>query len=158
MREAFEIRTLRLGDMEEAARVHRASFDHRLPWLAGRHTPAEDTWFFRERVFQDNRLHGAVAGGRMVGIIAFTSEWINQLYVLPECQGRGIGSGLLAIAQAEATHLRLWTFQRNIEACRFYEHHGFFAVEMTDGSGNEEKEPDALYARSQPAFGVDIKV
>jgi putative acetyltransferase len=41
--------------------------------------------------------------------------------------------------------LHLWTFQRNDRARRFYEGRGFVLVRQTDGSGNEEKEPDALY-------------
>jgi hypothetical protein len=39
----------------------------------------------------------------------------------------------------------LWTFQRNALARRFYEKEGFVAVRETDGSGNEEREPDVLY-------------
>jgi hypothetical protein len=39
----------------------------------------------------------------------------------------------------------LWTFQRNAPARRFYEKEGFVAVRETDGSGNEEREPDVLY-------------
>ena len=40
--------------------------------------------------------------------------------------------------------LRLWVFERNDRARSFYAHHGFTEVERTDGSGNEEKEPDVL--------------
>ncbi len=94
-------------------------------------------------------MHGAVVAGRIVGIVAFTSEWINQLYVLPDWQGRGIGSRLLAIAQADAARLQLWTFQRNVAARRFYERQGFVMVTMTGGGDNEEKEPDVLYVWSK---------
>jgi membrane-anchored protein YejM (alkaline phosphatase superfamily) len=41
--------------------------------------------------------------------------------------------------------LQLWTFQVNGTARRFYERHGFLAVESTDGSGNEEGDPDVRY-------------
>ncbi len=85
----------------------------------------------------------------VVGIIAYTSNWINQLYVLPEMQGRGIGSTLLAVAQTDATHLQLWTFQKNALARQFYEAKGFVSIKQTDGSENEEKEPDVLYAWSR---------
>ena len=44
--------------------------------------------------------------------------------------------------------LTLWTFQRNAQARRFYEAHGFVASEFTDCSHNEEREPDMLYAWS----------
>ena len=53
---------------------------------------------------------------------------------------------MLRVAQSRAAHLRLWTFQRNTNARRFYEKYGFMLVEETDGTRNEEKEPDAMYA------------
>jgi putative acetyltransferase len=40
----------------------------------------------------------------------------------------------------------LWTFQRNKRARSFYENHGFVAISETDGSRNEEKEPDVMYS------------
>lgn len=146
----MEIRALILDEMEEAARVHRLSFDHQLPWLAGLHAADEDLYFFRERMFTECRVWGAIDGGVIVGIIAFTSDWINQLYVLPEAQGRGVGSKLLAVAQANASHLQLWTFQKNAPARKFYEARGFAVVRQTDGSSNEEREPDVLYSWSKP--------
>lgn len=33
----------------------------------------------------------------------------------------------------------------------FYKHRGFIAPEQTDGSGNEEREPDILYRWQRPA-------
>ena len=46
--------------------------------------------------------------------------------------------------------MRLWTFQRNQRARRFYERRGFRLVLLTDGADNEEKEPDALYEWRRP--------
>jgi hypothetical protein len=40
---------------------------------------------------------------------------------------------------------QFWVFQQNERARRFYESHGAVAVEFTDGSGNDEKTPDARY-------------
>jgi GNAT superfamily N-acetyltransferase len=81
----------------------------------------------------------------IIGIIAFRQDWIDQLYVLPTAQGRGIGSELLQVAQNSFDRLQLWTFQRNGQARRFYQARGFALVRETDGAGNEEREPDALY-------------
>ncbi len=81
----------------------------------------------------------------MRGVIAFRDDWIEQLYVLPEAQGRGLGSELLDVAKRASGRLQLWTFQRNAPARRFYEARGFVLVEQTDGARNEEKEPDARY-------------
>jgi GNAT superfamily N-acetyltransferase len=111
----------------------------------GLHTPEEDRRFFRERVFRSCDIWGAFGGEDMTGIIAFRQDWVDQLYVLPDAQGRGVGTALLQIAQDAFDPLQLWTFQRNIPARRFYEARGFAQVRETDGSGNEEKEPDALY-------------
>jgi GNAT superfamily N-acetyltransferase len=147
------LRRLVLEDMDAAARVLRASFDAALPSLAGLHTPDEDRWFFRERVFKTCAVWGAFDAAAMIGIIAFRNDWIDQLYVLPEAQGRGVGSELLGIAQRSLDRLQLWTFQRNAPARRFYEARGFALVRETDGAGNEENEPDALYLWTRPVAG-----
>jgi putative acetyltransferase len=139
------LRQLQLEDMDQAAAVHRASFDHALPTLAGLHTPEAVRWFFRERVFATCQVWGSFDNEELVGIIAFRQGWIEQLYVLPSSQGHGIGTALFAIAKSQFPSLSLWTFQRNAAARRFYEGHGFIFVEETDGSRNMEKEPDALY-------------
>ncbi len=138
------LRRLELADMDGAARVHRAAFDRALPTLAGLHTPEQDRWFFRERVFAVCEVWGAFDGA-MTGMIAFRKDWIDQLYVLPDAQGHGTGTSLLQLAKARFGLLQLWTFQRNANARRFYEARGFRQVGESDGSRNEEKEPDALY-------------
>jgi len=150
------LRKLDLADMDVAAQVHRAAFDEALPWLAGRHTPQEDRWFFRERLFKTSQLRGAFDAAQMTGFIAFREDWVDQLYVLPSSQQRGIGTRLLQIAQRALPRLYLWTFQGNVRARRFYDRRGFLLVEETDGARNDEQEPDALYfwARNQaPSFG-----
>ncbi|CAN7410141.1 GNAT family N-acetyltransferase [Bosea sp. LjRoot90] len=136
---------LQRSDMDAVAAVHRASFDDRLPWLAGLHTPEEDRAYFGSVVFDECELWGTFHGPALAGFIAFRDGWIDQLYVLPAYQGRGLGSALLEIARDRYRELNLWTFQRNAIARRFYERQGFVAVELTDGSRNEEREPDIRY-------------
>lgn len=140
------LRQLAIDDMDSAAAVFRTSFDDALPTLAGLHTPAEDRWFFRERLFATCQLWGYFDGKALLGFIAFREGWVEQLYVLPSSQGRGVGTALLQVAQSRSAHLRLWTFLRNTNARRFYEKHRFILVEETDGTRNEENEPDAMYA------------
>ena len=130
--------------------MHRASFDERLPWLVGLHTPDEDRWFYRERVFPACRVWGAFERDDLVGIVAFRGDWVDQLYVLPRAQGRGVGTALLTVAKTGTAQLSLWTFQRNGAARRFYERRGFLAARETDGSENEEREPDILYRWTAP--------
>ena len=138
-------RQLELADMDAAALVHRAAFDDALPWLAGLHTPAEDRRYFRERVFAACEVWGAFDDAAMVALMALRGGWIDQLYVLPAYQGRGIGTDLLRVAQDACARLQRWTFQRNTRARRFYQARGVALVRETDGARNEEKEPDALY-------------
>ncbi len=137
-------RRLTLDEMDAAARIHRAAFDERLPWLAGLHTPQEDRAFYRSHVFVECDVWGA-GDPAIVGIMALRVGWIEQLYVLPEHQGRGFGGLLLDQAKAAFDTLQLWTFQRNLPARRFYEARGFTAIRETDGRDNEEREPDVLY-------------
>jgi GNAT superfamily N-acetyltransferase len=142
----MDLRHLGIADMDAAADVHRVAFDERLPWLAGRHTSEGVRRYFRETVFPACTLWGAWEATRLIGIIAFRDGWIDQLYVLPDAQGRGTGSALLQVAMSSQSHLQLWTFQRNHAARRFYEARGFALVRETDGASNHEKEPDALYS------------
>lgn len=139
------LRQLALTDMGAAAQVHRIAFDQAMSWLLGLHTPAEDRWFYRERVFPTCRVWGRFNDDELTGIIAFSDGWIEQLYVLPAAHGRGIGTELLDVAKGACDRLELWTFQRNTPARRFYEARGFTLVEQTDGARNEEREPDARY-------------
>jgi GNAT superfamily N-acetyltransferase len=80
------------------------------------------------------------------------TSWITQMAVDPALVGNGIGSFLLAHAiRTSAPPIRLYTFQANRGARRFYERHGFIAVEFTDGQANEERCPDVLYELAAPA-------
>lgn len=152
---SFILKRLTLNDMDRATMVVKTSFDKQLPWLTGLHTLEEDRIYFRDHVFPTCTVWGALDGEVMVGIIAFRASWIDQLYVLPSHQGQGVGTALLDVAKTAEASLRLWTFQRNETARRFYEARGFVAVERTDGSANEEREPDVLY-RWEKVLGVQL--
>jgi len=84
--------------------------------------------------------------GRIVAILTLHGDDLDQFYVAPGEQRRGVGDAMLA----HAKHLRpeglhLWAFQRNAPARRFYEARGFIAKKFTDGATNMEREADVLY-------------
>ena len=97
-------------------------------------------------------LDGAVAGVLAIGNDA-DYRWIRQLWVAPALVGQGMGSDLLHHALAHLQPpVRLYTFQANVGARRFYERNGFTAIAFTDGRDNEERCPDVLFERVLPCF------
>jgi GNAT superfamily N-acetyltransferase len=139
------IRHAVLADMAAVAVLHRLTMRTSLPFLPHLHSPEDDLAFFRERLFPTNDVWVAEQDGASIGYAAHADGWLNQLYVHPDHQGQGIGAALLAEVMAGVDSLQLWTFQNNASARRFYERRGFVLVRLTDGAGNEEREPDALY-------------
>ncbi|MGH3363060.1 MAG: GNAT family N-acetyltransferase [Nocardioides sp.] len=89
----------------------------------------------------------AEVGGRVVGYLVLTHDWVDDLFLLPEATGRGIGAALLDLVKAQRPDgFRLWAFESNRGARRFYARHGLVELERTDGSGNNEKAPDVKMA------------
>ena len=81
-----------------------------------------------------------------MGFFALSDNVLFHLYVYPEHHGQGAGSLLFdRVTELAPDGFLLWVFQRNTQARQFYEHRGMRVVELTDGSRNEEREPDALY-------------
>ena len=84
----------------------------------------------------------------MAGFCALRPGWIEQLYIDPHYQRRGLGGAFVEMVKQGNMEMRLWTLQKNIAARRFYEARGFRLVELNEGWNNEEREPDALYVWS----------
>jgi len=69
---------------------------------------------------------------RLVGFLALKPDTgcLDQLFVLPEAQGSGVGPTLLDFAKERLPNgLWLRTAADNLRACRFYERHGLRATE-----------------------------
>ena len=114
------------------------------------HTDAEIRAWVVDYMVPNTETWVAETAGRIVATMVLDGEMqgdmIDQLYVSPADQGRGVGGRLLAHAkQLRPARLRLYTFQSNSPARRFYEARGFIAKEFNDGSRNEERAPDVLY-------------
>jgi GNAT superfamily N-acetyltransferase len=109
------------------------------------HSDDEVRVWFRDVVLTEREVWVADDGDGVVALLVLEDEWIDQLYVEPNHTGAGIGGQLMAVAKRERpSALRLWTFEANVDARRFYEHHGFVATASTDGD-NEEGAPDVCY-------------
>ena len=101
--------------------------------------------WFASVVLVEREVWVAEMDSGIVGIMVLRDEWIDQLYVLPEAQRRGVGARLLGQAKRGRSRIRLYTFEANEPARDFYEKHGFKAIAFGDGTGNEEGAPDVLY-------------
>ena len=130
------------ADVETVARLNRRVRDVTMPYLPKRHSAEEDLWFFENIVFKELTVWLAEVDRQAVGFAAFRPGWLDHLYILPEFHGRGIGGLLLERAKIDNDRLELWVFQRNLGAIAFYRRHGFRDAERTDGTRNEEGEPD----------------
>jgi ribosomal protein S18 acetylase RimI-like enzyme len=104
-------------------------------WMCDEVLPTQEVWV-------------AEVDGRIAGMLVLPvgGRWVDQLYVDPEHQRRGVGRALLDRAKSQSPDgLDLWTFETNAGARRFYERHGFVLVESSDGRSNEERVPDCRY-------------
>jgi len=149
--EAFPIALRRAAsgpDAVAAADVWLSSFAAALPTVVSPRSADDVRTYFRDVVvpLRETWVADAGAEGGIVGLMVLHGDELSQLYLLPDWRGRGIGDRFVALAKERSPGgLSLWTFQVNKPAHRFYERHGFVAVEYTDGSGNEEQEPDVQY-------------
>jgi ribosomal protein S18 acetylase RimI-like enzyme len=140
------IRRARSADAEEVATVYiasqRGAADH-IPiihtdpeiraWVINHMVPERETWVADDR-------------GRIVAVMVLDGEMVDQMYVAPAEQRRGVGDAMLSHAKKlRPARLRLYTFQSNAPARRFYEARGFVAIAFNDGERNEERAPDVLY-------------
>ncbi len=122
-----------------------------MPWLRSPHDGLSTRWWMEHVVLGEQHVRVAAAGSRLLGFTAVNGDWLEQLWVEPEDQGRGVGRRLLNDAQqASEGHLALHVFTRNERARQFYEATGFVLTSQSDGSGNEEREPDCTYTWSAP--------
>ena len=71
-----------------------------------------------------------VRGSKIIGVVRPSGEWLDDLWVLRESRGQGVGKLLLAHAEAEIIArgretLRLRVVQSNRTAIEFYGRHGW---------------------------------
>ncbi|MFD3514123.1 GNAT family N-acetyltransferase [Streptomyces sp. NPDC058657] len=140
----FVLRRAVDGDAGAAAEVWLRSYGAALPGVRRAHDDDGVRAWFRHVVVPEYETWVAEdAAGTLVGVMVLDAVGIDQLYLAPERRGCGLGDLFVAKAkQLRPEGLELWTFQVNGSALRFYLRHGFTEAGRTDGSRNEEREPD----------------
>ena len=140
------IRRAKPADAAAVAEIHVAAFRATYAFPPA-HPDEEVRAWVAEHLLAGTETWVAELEGAVVAYCSLGDGWVEHLYVAPGHTGRGIGSRLIELAkERQPSGLQLWTFQVNAGARRFYERHGFRPVELTDGAGNEERQPDVRYA------------
>ncbi len=140
------IRAAEPADAAAVAEVWLRSYRAALPGVRQTHSDDEVRDWIRTVIIPGGTTWVAVAADTVVGLMVAHDGWIDQLYLEPTWRGRGLGDQFVELAKRLCPDgLRLWTFQVNTPARRFYQRHGFTEVLLTDGAGNEEQEPDVQY-------------
>jgi len=115
---------------DELVRLWRASFEHGVGIVDPNPIDAQLA-YFHEQVLTKHHVRLAWQDGTLVGFLAANQASVAQLHVRVGHHRRGIGSHLLGLAKRDSGgSLWLHTFQQNKVARRFYERHGFTAVEF----------------------------
>ena len=147
MLDPFIIREYRPDDFDAMTIVWRISREKSLPEFQREkgHFFYEDQNYFQNHILQNNQVWVVESGQCPVAFMAMNKDFIDQLYIHPDYQRRGIGKVLLNFARERSPdHLWLYTLQINVSARAFYEKDGFVA-EKFGMSPPPENEPDVEY-------------
>ncbi len=143
-RGALRIRPGRRRHVRPCAEIVQSWLDT-TPWLPDLHTLPETERWLRRVLFPRTKVRVAMQDRTVAGFVAIdANDVVQALYVASEMRGARVGSALLnAAKRLRPQGLRLWTFQPNLPARRFYARHGFAEIRRTDGD-NDEGVPDIL--------------
>ena len=145
------IRDMEPTDVRVCQRIHAAatmsSYGRVYTWLQAivedPATPLEDTEW--------NIV--AEQDGLVVGYASVTRRHLENLFVDPGVQGRGVGAALLRAVEARiegSGPITLHCLQVNVDARRFYERHGYAHVRDVEVRYHGRTLPAWLLARPRP--------
>jgi len=143
---------IRLADTQDAHEIGElflASRKKHVSFAPLAHSDAEVRDWIRDTVIPGGGVFVYCERDVIVGFVAISEHdgfsWVDQLYVGPACVGRRYGAFLLSHAKGLLKPpIRVYTFQQNEGARRFYRREGFRDIHLSDGSLNEEQCPDVL--------------
>ena len=128
---SVQIREALPQDVPEAGRVHAEAWQdsHRAfcdPEFVAAHTPGRQARCLAEKLAGGSRLYLMRRDSEAVGVVTVAGNLIEDLYILPRFQNRGLGTALLrhAMAQCEGRPT-LWILENNAGAERLYRREGF---------------------------------
>jgi GNAT superfamily N-acetyltransferase len=144
-----DLRTATKDDSARIADIYLASRRRYLSYAPLAHTEDAIRSWVEGQLIPQGGVTVVLVEGIVVGFLATSRDrshsWIDHLYLDPTTVGRGLGRVLINEAKRIlGSPIRLYSFQQNEGARRFYRRHGFRELELSDGVTNEEKTPDVL--------------
>ena len=143
------LRSATKEDAERIAEIYLVSRKQYVSFAPLAHSDQAVRLWVKERLVPTGDVTVVVVGDSVMGFIAISRDdshgWIDHVYLDPSTVGMGLGSLLLRKAMSLlGGPIRLYSFQQNEDARRFYRRQGFREIEFSDGLSNEEKTPDVL--------------
>ena len=118
------------SNIKEAAAVHAASWQasHRAFCSAdfvALHTPKRQEAYISQKMSEGSRFF-LLKDPLPLAVVSVRDSLIEDLYVLPEAQGKGYGTTLLRFAVSQCTGVpTLWILENNERAAALYRRIGF---------------------------------
>lgn len=135
---------IRLATADDAAEIAAFYHDMRLDTVPLVHSVRDVAIWIRDVLVMRGTSYVLDLDG-IVGWLDVRDGWVDQLHVRRSRLGQGHGKVLLDHAKALSPNgLKLYAFQVNEGARRFYAREGFTEIAFSDGADNEEGQPDVL--------------
>ena len=118
------------ANVVQAAEIHSRAWQesHRAfcePDFVAQHTPERQRAYFLQKMDAGSAVYMLI-DGRPAAVVSVAGSVIEDLYVLPEEQNRGLGTTLLRFACEKCAGTpRLWILENNTRAARLYRRLGF---------------------------------
>ena len=95
-----------------------------------------DSRLFVSKTIREAQTLVSIEENRIIGVVCFTEDFLEALFVEPAFFGRGIGTALLERALENKKSLRLNVYRDNQRAISFYRRHAFRITSEGIDTGN----------------------
>ena len=144
----FRYRALTADDLAGITAVHWRACKIAYAFMNWSYSEAEVHEWYEGRFPEWDWGLVAEDGAGVVGLVAKMGTHVDQLFVDPDYQHRGIGNALMTSALQRVPTATLYVFEQNIPARRFYGRYGFREVDRFFNA--TEKAVELVYRRDPP--------
>lgn len=126
------------ADRQFFIHVHHTAYRQVIEKMFGWDEALQDG--FANKAFDEGGMNIVWRDGEKIGVVGWRDYpdyiWLNEVFLLPEYQGQGVGSQIVNLSKDKARtagkELRLQTLMANLGAKSLYERLGFTVTGTTD--------------------------